>query len=250
MKNNNNVLLASLLILSSIVLLGVFPFQSPKAKIMNEPHNFVKLTNLQGTSGGTGFSVRAPSGKLYTMTNAHVCDGVMTEDGFIYGHDSKDDDRVIQLRVLEVSDFTDLCLVEPMPNATGLDVSSVDAVRNDKLFVLGYPSLEPLQYAEGLMTANIKVTVPLFEVKLENCTLPKHKMIDIHGSFFGIPVEMTICALSLDAAITNIKIYPGNSGSPVLNESGEIVGVVFAAGNTANASIIKRADVVKLLSIR
>lgn len=239
-----HVLFSSIFLMLSIVCLS---FESDKERVMEHPENFVMLTNEAGNSGGTGFSIISPSGKLYTLTNAHVCDGV-SKDGYIFGHDAYEN-RQIKLKVIEVSDFTDLCLVESMPKAIGLEVSNRDVIRNDKLFSLGFPTLEPLTYIEGLKTADMSVLVALEEVPIEKCILPKHKIMTMKISFFGIDTEVKFCAMSINATLTNLKIYPGNSGSPVMNMDGKVVGVMFAAGSSNNGNMIKLGDIKKFLSI-
>jgi V8-like Glu-specific endopeptidase len=45
---------------------------------------------------------------------------------------------------------------------------------------------------------------------------------------------MAACIAHIYAATSSIQIYPGNSGSPVMNSSGDVVGIIFAGDNRTN----------------
>lgn len=160
--------------------------------------NIIKLVTAEGNSGGTGFEVVAPSGKVYTLTNKHMCEDNATNA--VVG------DRTIPLRVIEVAKDTDLCLLEPLIGKTGLHVSNTPVVSDDNLDVYGYGMLQDLTHTKG---AYVGVTTGAIEDAL---------------------IDMGVTDVGYMTAI----ILPGNSGSPVFNNDGDVIGVAFAVAPSFN----------------
>lgn len=188
----------------------------------------VLVTNKDKTSGGSGSHVIAPSGKVYILTNAHVCS--VGQDGIVYITD--DYGRTIPRRILEVSDFTDLCLVEPLPNYHGALKLGSNVSPGQIVASVGHPSLMPTTMSRGEIIGESEVDVldhvinPLDET--DTCNLPKNRIIQ--GGFFGLT---KYCVIHVKANLTNVIILPGNSGSPQVDFWGNLNGVFFA-GNRAN----------------
>ncbi|MFL6069823.1 MAG: MarP family serine protease [Actinomycetes bacterium] len=142
---------------------------------------------------GSGFAI-AP-GRV--LTNAHVVAGtdslqvVTAEDGHAYKAKPVYFDPDMDLAVLDVPDLP----VDPLNFAAGAD-------RGESAAVLGYPE------NGGLQATPARVRNQL--------TAPGR---DIYGE--GTVVREV---LSLRA-----DVRPGNSGGPVVNKDGEVIGVVFAA---------------------
>jgi S1-C subfamily serine protease len=209
----------------------------------------VKLSaNNNPRSGGTGFAVIAPSGRVYTLSNGHVCEisknGLM--DAWVPGTE-----RSYSLRILEISKETDLCLLEAMPGYTGIPLA--DAFRpSENVTVLGHPLLQPLTFSVGKYVAlqTIKVTAKV-NVEPDECEGDQYEFHDTSGTVYDLLFGIkSFCLRKVKAVLTNLVIYPGNSGSPVLNFYGNVAGVVFAASNeTHYGYVIPIEDIVKFLSI-
>lgn len=208
----------------------------------------VKPSN-HGT-GGTGFAVKGSSGKVYTLTNDHVCR--LKEDGIMHA-EIPNTDRSYTLNVIEQANFTDLCVLEGMPGYTGLDLSE-DADIGEEVNGLGHPLLYPLVLSSGRLIADQTVQV-LFGINLtpEQCeTSDDFRYIDVPpNSFAGAIYHIkSFCVRTVKSVFTNLVIYPGNSGSPVVNFWGNVVGVIFAGDNVTNYGlIIPLRDIKKFLSV-
>jgi S1-C subfamily serine protease len=109
------------------------------------------------------------------------------------------------LKVLKVSEDDDLCLLEGYPHATGLRISEYTARVNEVVTVLGYPFLRPLTPSQGM----ILFPWPGFE------------------------------------NATNVEVHPGNSGSPMLNRDGYVVGVIYAMDIRTNHAFYVSLDALK-----
>jgi S1-C subfamily serine protease len=73
------------------------------------------------------------------------------------------------------------------------------------------------------------------------CTGPGSEWKHIDGGFFSSDV----CVRSYDAWETSAATYPGNSGSPMMNRDGEVIGVIFAADGETNRGFVIPLDVLK-----
>ncbi len=186
-------------------------------------------------SGGTGFEVRSPnSGRVYTITNGHVC--AIAVNGLVAAH-VPGTERTINIRVLEVSDTTDLCLLEGLPSASGLTLAQ-SFKEGDAITSIGHPYLRPLQAAQGYIISIEDIQILEAEKMVDECTGPSRQVVE------------GICIRTVRAITTNMRIFPGNSGSPTFNDDGDVVGVVFAGDtNTQHGDLIPLQEVRDFLSV-
>jgi S1-C subfamily serine protease len=171
------------------------------------------------SSGGTGFSLRAPSGTVYTVTNAHVCE--VAENGFVAVHTNDGSSRFV-LKIIEVSRTTDLCLIESVPGATGLEMATyIDPFA--AVYAIGHPFLEPNTLSRGYVTG---------------C-----RELQIQKNFFE--------TVTVYGCLTSALIFPGNSGSAAVDESGHVVGVFFAGDSRSNyGSFVPLRDLLSFVATR
>lgn len=167
-----------------------------------------------GQGGGTAFQVRTKSGRRLVITNKHVC------------HNSKyillvSDGLKALVRVLEVSEDHDICALDSTPILSTLELGRDPAV-GDKVAIVGHPLLTPLQVSVGNVNG--------FEALM---SLPFLEML-------GLPPMVPVFW-------TSAPSYPGNSGSPVVNFYGEVVGILFAGIQPHINMIIPVSSLIKFL---
>ena len=186
----------------------------------------VKLTNKSGNSGGTGFHVNLPSGQKAILTNMHVCK-LQDKSGLIWVSQIKDgNERRTQRKVIEESNVHDLCIVEAISQREhAISVGSASDI-GDYGYVLGHPRLRPktLSFGEYVGEAGIQINYG---------QMPKEKCIGTMTKISKVKLPGLYCVARLHASLYNLSIEPGNSGSPIVNMAGRLVGVAFA-GNPSN----------------
>jgi S1-C subfamily serine protease len=226
-------------------LLGVLLFGT---SILNNLHlrylrvlsrNTVLLHNSH-RSGASGFIVKGKSGKLYVMTNNHVCEleeQIGTTKGIFVLYQGRD----YFLRVVKRYKNNDLCAVEAPETAMLPALIASSVTLGESAYAIGHPQLEPLSISVGELSDLIEVTVEAGRnVDPKDCSGPGYELISVENGklnpfalIFGIH---NVCVRSMPANTSSIIISPGNSGSPVVNIYGSVIGVIFAANEHGTRS--------------
>ncbi|HVM90096.1 MAG TPA: serine protease [Puia sp.] len=159
--------------------------------------------------GGTGFLV---DGKGYMITNAHVVENAKA----VVVQNNKGDE--FKAKILQIDALSDLAVLKiddadfkPI-GAVPYSISKTGSDLGEQIFTLGYPRDE-IVYGEGYMSAKT-----------------------------GYEGDSLACQIAVAA-------NPGNSGGPVLNKNGEIVGVLSARQIQAQGVVfaIKSKNIFKTL---
>lgn len=169
---------------------------------------------------GTGFLINTSNG-IRILTNKHVCG-----DAKQLTVQLPTEQLARTATLLKVAKTrADLCLLKPDASTDlsigGYDVAPVVGPLPADVTIYGYPHARELTLSRAHIT-----TV--------------HRIVDKDPRFNGSMV------MELDSAV-----LPGSSGSPVLNKSGLIVGVVFGLENHSNGTVtglaVPLAEVRKFL---
>lgn len=181
--------------------------------------NVVRIYNTDITSGGTGFHIKTITGNIYILTNKHVCGLADANDNVIVEQNGKKEIR----KVLKRYAGHDLCLVQKMKNHSGYIniASSVD--RGEDIVLIGHPGLRHLTLAKGEYVGQKTIELSSLVDSPEQCAGKTQENVFIRAMF-----NKLICVESFISSSISSPSYGGNSGSPVVNKWGNVVGVLFA----------------------
>jgi S1-C subfamily serine protease len=200
----------------------------------------VLAPSLRG--GGTGFAVKGASGDNYIMTNKHVCE--VAVNGYVLI--KKDTNQPIYKKVIYKDDLHDLCLIQGDRRFSALDIGSQPR-RGDLHYVVGHPGLRQLTVAQGEYIGYADVRL-LDQVKTrKECKGQLIELTPMQQFFFGMEF---VCVKTYRSFATTATTYPGNSGSPVVNKWGNVIGVLFAGSSEQEKDnyLVPLSEVKRVLS--
>lgn len=168
----------------------------------NTPDNYVfRVLNRTKGHAGTGFFLQTKKG-IIAVTNAHVCD----ERPFrLVGKNSNEE--LIDLSVIAVDYNADLCFMAVNNPVGAFKLSETLPIKKDKLYSMGFTKMEPMVVRQYSLVGR------------------DTQMINYPPFFCG---GFPMCFIDLKVYELSVPPVPGNSGSPLLNEDGDVVGVIVA----------------------
>lgn len=182
----------------------------------------VKITAVNNhNTGGTGFQLETPAGPKI-ITNAHVCE--VSDNGVVLLHAGGP--RKIA-KIIKVDEVADLCMIEAIGDIPALRLGSPASTRQE-IAVLGHPLLQPQTFSKGKVLSKKLIEIPIGYASA-NRSCEKYPQAYPKESFSG-----TLCYRGFIGVLTSAVLYPGSSGSPVVNIWGNVVGVVFAGNSISN----------------
>lgn len=190
-----------------------------------------------GRAGGSGFHIKAASGKTYIMTNAHVC-ALRGKDNLVNVVSDTPMARLMPKRVIEVYKEHDLCLVEPIEGTDGLSLASSISV-GETIGIVGHPRLFPLILSKGEYIGERKIFVNYGPPRVVS-KKRKHDIVFLPI----VPEDVFEDILRILGNFSGRQLFPasqltaysrgGSSGSPVVNFHGNVVAVLYAGSPSDN----------------
>lgn len=198
----------------------------------------VKLASAKGSCSGT--QIEAPSGKKYILSAAHC--NALAYDGIIAVH--TEDAGIYMSRVLEEDESSDLLLLEAAPGVPAIKIAK-DISRFSSLRSFTHGNGYPTYKTSGSYIGEDVVQFEDYGVSMEKCTKKKNKIEKVN--IWGI--ELSFCTVKVVGSITNVPAVPGSSGGLVVNNAGELAGVV-SAGNESFTFLVTLKDINRFLEKR
>lgn len=228
----------SKLLLIGLMFLGLGFYNAMKPNLRQLANrNVLMITNEAGTGGGTAFYVKGPSGKTYVMTNNHICVLVQKQKLVLHSYSGKK----FPVKVIKTDEAKDLCIIETS-SKQGLYLAQTSALYQ-QYHLFGNPHLYRWVHEKGEFfdIGNISLVHHIITPEDSKCDEKYMRKEMINMFFFNLEVCMTIHP----SMLSNIKSFPGNSGSPILNDNGDVVGVLFAGDNRTNYGFVIPLSTVK-----
>jgi S1-C subfamily serine protease len=194
-----------------------------------------RVVKLVGKDGGScsGEQVRAPSGEDYILTAAHC--RVLAQNGEI--EVKADNGKHLMRRVIAEDKSSDLLLIEGLPHLEGIHVAEdVQARQNIITLTHGY-GFDTYRTEGVIVQKEFQLEVALGEAD-ETCKGEKYKKVP---SIFG-----ELCVMSVVETVSIAMTAPGSSGGMVVDENGDLVGVV-SAGNEKFSMFVRLKDIRNFL---
>jgi S1-C subfamily serine protease len=174
-------------------------------------------------TGGTGFLVKTQNGNTVILTNRHICrmdpskSYVLLEQGL----------SVYAARILVISSLTDLCIIQAPPEIVASRIayklSAEDPTPGEHVTVYGHPYLRPLTRSAGRYVNTSR------------------EPLDMESEALAFDPKKVVRIGSID-----FMVFPGNSGSPLLNDDDEVIGIIFAYDVTRAGLFIPLQDIKDL----
>jgi len=227
MKKLNILLTLSILTLAFTISQEIFNPDTETYLKNKLKDSVVYVVNENENGGGTGFLLKNEEGREYIVTNNHVCSHTQV-DGMVK---VKTDEKVIKRKVIDMSQDADLCIIEAGFDQEPLKMAKKYTVGN-KAYVMGHPYLNPLTFVSGDIVAKQKISIVKYEMTEDSPPCDGNNQHPATLSMFIFAVN--VCLQDYDSLSTTISTYPGNSGSPMVDDKGDVIGVIFAGNNYTN----------------
>lgn len=170
----------------------------------------------------SGEQVQAPSGTTYILSAAHC--NKLAVNGSI--EVETEDKKVIQRKIIAEDKFSDLLLLEGLPNKDGLKIAKRD-YRNEHIRTFTHGAGMDTYRTDGDLVQYVRINIMLEEIWSEESLHACESMPKYHVESVWIA---KICVIDVIETATTAMIVPGSSGGMVVDDEGDLVGVVSAGG--------------------
>jgi S1-C subfamily serine protease len=176
----------------------------------------VMILNKEETGGGTGVIYHSTAKHSFVLTNNHICNAVQ-HGGVVLKNEAR-----YMVRGYKPSAVHDLCMLY-VDGDLGVDTEIANTAPDlySKATVVGFPHLAPETVVQGHFSKEHIISI---QTGSRPCTDEEVEQLGLQCLFGGFPIVH-----KYEAQFVSATILPGNSGSPVYNDDGEIAGMVFAS---------------------
>lgn len=230
-------LLLALAIVVSAVDLGV--------KYTRASDSFVRDRVVQLKGNGyacTGIQVKAPSGKVYTLTAKH-CRDMVDASGMV--ESTNEQGKKSMIRFIGVSPTSDLMLLTA---ASQRSIAIADKTYlHQHIHTLTHGAINPTYRTDGEFLNDQVVNVPIFGINapedFDKCQL--------NGNHIAvIPFQGLICFMQLSLRFSTAMVVGGSSGGPALDDAGSLVGIVSVSDGGIFSGLVRLEDIRSFLKAK
>lgn len=163
---------------------------------------------------GTGFIAEGKSGSKYLVTNWHVCKSARWSNVL---RGSLESGELVSGSITSENPRYDLCAARVYGKYPALVPAESIRVA-EQIRTRGYPAMV-LTESVGVYIGPQKWTYTYEIGDVGECFKGSKKVYDFQSKIEG-------CSITYSDGLTNLYSRPGSSGSPVVNQRGELVGVL------------------------
>lgn len=183
----------------------------------------ITFATIEKAYFATGFSIATGDTVSFVLTNRHVCD---MEDKANYVLTLQSGEQV-KAKFIKSDVFADICLLKTVASIPALTLSKQNASQGDRVLTIGGPDGVFPIIVDGIISGYHNINM-------------KNEPED-DGEF----------EVHFRAQVMSAPVYPGSSGSPMMNTNGDVVGIVFAVRGEKEhiAFIVPVSEIWRFLDI-
>lgn len=195
------------LIVVALAFIREFSQENYKAALTDSVY---KLNSINERGSGTAFLLNTEQGPKL-VSNHHVC--AIAQGGFMFAESDKGQELV---KVLAADFDNDLCLLSPTQSGQALDLANKPPVAQESIYIAGHPLGKPFRFIQAIYYGESVAAIGI-QRPATGCPAGTE---EVNALFFSFCIKLQ------QLGQVSGPIYPGNSGSPVVNRSGDVVGVI------------------------
>lgn len=202
--------IALILILDVFLLTGA---HADNLKAMTELRSTALMVNGAQCSG-SGAIVEARSGGHYLLTNSHVC---LCANHLGYVNATFDSGELVHAKIVKQDWSSDLCAARVEKTRPALKLGS-QLLPMMEVYTRGYPGGR-LTESHGAVKGDVLWDWDVEIETIGSCPVGSRVIRGFNGTLRG-------CSMTFTSTISSLYSRPGASGSAVVNDDGQLVGVL------------------------